>query len=124
MTTKRMNAPWNSATAVAAIRYCIIRAMKRRAIVLFFLLAAACASVPPAQGPVHVVIVGTTDVHGWLAGHQRDNPQYGGLPVLASYVNALRAANDNHVLVVDSGDLYQGTPESNLFEGAPNTLRY
>lgn len=99
--------------------------MKRRVIVLLFLLAAACASAPPAaQGPVHVVIVGTTDVHGWLAGHQRDNPSYGGLPVLASYVNALRAANQNRVLVVDSGDLYQGTLESNLFEGEPITLAY
>jgi len=103
--------------------------MKRRVIVLLFLVAAACASVPPAaqapaQNPVHIVIVGTTDVHGWVAGHQRDNPPYGGMPVLASYLNALRAANQNRVLVVDSGDLYQGTLESNLFEGEPITLAY
>ena len=99
--------------------------MKRRAIVLLFLIAAACASAPPAaQQPVHVVIVGTTDVHGWLAGHQRDNPSYGGVAVLSSYVNALRAANHDRVLVVDSGDLYQGTLESNLFEGEPITLAY
>lgn len=98
--------------------------MKRGAIVLFFLLA-SCATVPRgAQEPVHVVIVGTTDVHGWLAGHQRDNPPYGGLAVLASYVNALRAANGGRVLVVDSGDLYQGTLESNLFEGEPITRAY
>ena len=71
-----------------------------------------------------MVIVGTTDLHGWFAGHERDKPSYGGLPLLASYINALRAANPNHVLVVDSGDLYQGTLESNLFEGEPVTRAY
>ena len=99
--------------------------MRRPIIVLLFIALASCASAPPAsQPPVHVVVVGTTDVHGWFNGHDRDNPKYGGLAVLASYVNALRAANDNRVLLVDSGDLYQGTLESNLFEGEPVTLAY
>src|SRR5437763_4811345 len=98
--------------------------MKRAPIVLLFLLAAACASAPPAaQSPVHVGVVGTTDVHGWFNGHT-EAPAYGGLAVLSSYVDALRAANPGRVVVVDSGDLYQGTLESNLFEGEPVTRGY
>src|SRR5829696_4287049 len=95
--------------------------MKRSLSLVLFLLAAACASVPAP--PVHVVIVGTTDVHGWFNGHVDTPPGggegvvWGGLPVFASYVEALRAQNDGRVVVVDSGDIFQGTLESNLFEG-------
>ncbi len=95
--------------------------MKRSFPLVLLLLAVACASIPPP--PVHVVIVGTTDVHGWFNGHVETPPGggegvfWGGLPIFASYVEALRAENDGHVVVVDSGDMFQGTLESNLFEG-------
>lgn len=105
--------------------------MKRLAPFLLLLsLACATATPPPAavppapSGPVHVVIVGTTDVHGWFNGHDEVAPDktpvhYGGLATFASYVEALRTANPGRVVVVDSGDLFQGTLESNLFEGEP-----
>jgi 5'-nucleotidase len=108
--------------------------MKRRLPLILFLslvsaLACTTATLPPAapapSGPVHVVIVGTTDVHGWFAGHDESNGETnpkmhtGGLAVFASYVDALRAANPGRVIVVDSGDMFQGTLESNLFEGEP-----
>jgi len=99
--------------------------MRRTITIFLFLALASCATAPAtSHAPVHVVVVGTTDVHGWFNGHDRDNPKYGGLAVLAAYVNALRAANENRVLLVDSGDLYQGTLESNLFEGEPVTRAY
>jgi 5'-nucleotidase len=98
--------------------------MKRSFPLFLFVLAAACASVPPSPAPpVHIVVVGTTDVHGWFNGHVDAPPGggegvlWGGLPIFASYVEALRAQNDGHVVVVDSGDMFQGTLESNLFEG-------
>lgn len=98
--------------------------MKRSLPLVLFLLASACASVPPRPAePEHVVLVGTTDVHGWFAGHV-ETPQgggegvvWGGLPAFASYVETLRAANPGRVVVVDSGDMWQGTLESNMFEG-------
>lgn len=98
--------------------------MKRSLPLVLFLLASACASVPPRPAePVHVVIVGTTDVHGWFNGHI-ETPQgggagvlWGGLPALASYVDAIRKENDGRVVLVDSGDMFQGTLESNMFEG-------
>lgn len=102
--------------------------MKRSLPAFLFLLAFGCATAPVP--PVHVVVVGTTDVHGWFAGHV-ETPQsggegvlWGGLPALASYVNALREQNAGRVIVVDSGDLFQGTLESNLFEGEPVVRGY
>jgi 5'-nucleotidase len=97
--------------------------MKRSFPLVLFLLAAACASWRKPAEPVHVVIVGTTDVHGWFNGHVETPPGggegvlWGGLPVLATHVEALRAQNGGRLLLVDSGDMFQGTLESNLFEG-------
>lgn len=98
--------------------------MKRSLPLVLFLLASACASAPPRPAaPEHVVLVGTTDVHGWFAGHV-ETPQgggegvlWGGLPALASYVDVLRAENPGRVIVLDAGDMWQGTLESNMFEG-------
>lgn len=106
--------------------------MKRA--LLLVLLAAGCATVPPTPPPpaepVHVVLVGTTDVHGWFNGRMEvpagggEGVHHGGVALLASYVDALRAANDGNVVLVDSGDMFQGTLESNLFEGEPVVLAY
>ncbi|HEX9163541.1 MAG TPA: bifunctional UDP-sugar hydrolase/5'-nucleotidase, partial [Thermoanaerobaculia bacterium] len=95
----------------------------KRTLVLFILLLSACATVPSGP-PVHLVIVGTTDVHGWFNGHVDRGVQYGGIPLFASYVSALRAEGDDHVVLVDSGDLFQGTLESNYFEGEPVVRAY
>ncbi|MDP9192103.1 MAG: bifunctional metallophosphatase/5'-nucleotidase [Acidobacteriota bacterium] len=97
--------------------------MKRSLPLVLFLLASACASWRKPAEPVHVVIVGTTDVHGWFNGHVETPPDggegvlWGGLPVLATHVEALREQHGGRVLLVDSGDMFQGTLESNLFEG-------
>ena len=98
--------------------------MKRSLPLFLFLLASACATVPPKPaGPEHVVLVGTTDVHGWFAGHV-ETPEgggegvvWGGLAAMASYVEQLREDHPGRVVVVDAGDMWQGTLESNMFEG-------
>src|ERR1043165_2476669 len=113
-----------------------MRASMKRLIPLLLFLAAAAVLAQP----VHVVVVGTTDVHGWVAGHRDPRPPSrgappaarawsaapaaapppsGALPLFASYVEALRAANPGRVVLVDSGDVFQGTLESNYFEGKP-----
>ena len=102
--------------------------MKRSLPFVLFLLA-ACTSVRPPAEPVHVVIVGTTDVHGWYNGHveapkDRQGVLWGGLPVLSSYVDAIRDEVEGRVLLVDSGDMFQGTLESNMFEGEPVVRGY
>ena len=98
--------------------------MKRSVPLVLFLLASACSSIAPKPAePVHVVIVGTTDVHGWFAGHV-ETPQgggegvlWGGLPALGTYVEALRVKHEGRVIVLDAGDMWQGTLESNMSEG-------
>jgi 5'-nucleotidase len=94
--------------------------------------APAPAPAPaPARAPTHLVaapalhtltIFGTSDTHG----------QIDRLPILAGYVDnvrAARAADGGAVLLVDAGDLFQGTLESNLAEGVPviaafNVMKY
>jgi 5'-nucleotidase len=66
---------------------------------------------------VTLSIVGTTDVHGNI--FPRDGR--GGLTLLGGYLNnlrAARAADGGAVLLIDSGDTYQGGIESNLSDGA------
>ena len=68
-------------------------------------------------GPVTLSIVGTTDLHGFVA----PTDGRGGLALLGGYLKnlrAARAADGGAVLLLDSGDTYQGGLDSNLSEGA------
>jgi len=90
--------------------------------------ALACSSPSPtphgphptphkAAGAVTISIIGTNDLHGAI----------GRLPVLAGFVDNLRhvrAADGGGVLLVDAGDMFQGTLESNLAEGAEVVKAY
>lgn len=74
---------------------------------------------PPhaAVGSFTISIIGTNDLHGAL---ER-------LPIFAGYVNNLRAArgrDQGAVMLVDAGDMFQGTLESNLAEGADVIAAY
>src|SRR5687767_975498 len=88
---------------------------------------AACPSKkeqPPPRGPVKkrhgtitLTVIGTNDLHGAV-----DR-----LPILAGYVanmRAKRAADGGEVLLVDAGDMFQGTLASNLTEGSPVVAAY
>lgn len=77
------------------------------------------AEHPPRRraGSVTLSIVGTNDLHGAV-----DR-----LPILAGYIanlRAARAADGGDVLVLDAGDMFQGTLASNLAEGAPVIAAY
>lgn len=77
-------------------------------------LLAACSSSPPLT----ITVLGTNDVHGQLVANDEGR---GGLVGLSGYVNAVRDArqrDDGAVLLIDAGDMWQGTLESNLSEGA------
>lgn len=96
--------------------------LARTAAVIWFLLADVAAAplavqAPSAEQTITLSIVGTNDLHGAL---QR-------LPVLAGYLanlRAARAADGGGVLLVDAGDMFQGTMESNLNEGAAVIAAY
>jgi 5'-nucleotidase len=87
---------------------------------LWFARATHLPGLAAARGQPALVtlsIVGTSDLHG--AAFPRNG--VGGLALLAGYVNNLRvarASDGGAVLLIDSGDTFQGGIESNLSEGA------
>lgn len=78
----------------------------------------------PAQSTeaLRVTIVGTNDVHGWVMAQKERFPRgevrYGGVATFAAYMQVIRQDNPNGVVLVDAGDLFQGTLVSNLTEGS------
>lgn len=97
----RVRPSWIAATAVLALAACKDKPKQR------------VAPDPPRR----FTLVGTNDLHGDLDS----------LPVLGGYLEILRATRP--VLLVDAGDMFQGTMESNLNEGevvirAYNALGY
>lgn len=93
------------------------------------LLAAACliqiaATAQPSTAPTLTLsIVGTNDLHGGILPENG----HGGLALFAGYLRNLRAArarDGGAVLLVDAGDMWQGSLESNLREGAPVVAAY
>jgi 2',3'-cyclic-nucleotide 2'-phosphodiesterase (5'-nucleotidase family) len=71
--------------------------------------ATAASAETPARAPVVLSIVGTNDLHGHI---ER-------LPAFSAYVTRLRElrSHDGGLVLVDAGDLFQGTLESNGSEG-------
>lgn len=85
-----------------------------------------------------LVIAGTNDIHGNInpvkefytnSSGERRSHYVGGAEVLSSYINILRKQYPEEVLLLDAGDMYQGTLISNYFQGEPvvkmfNAIRY
>ena len=72
---------------------------------------------------VIISVVGMNDVHGELS----SSTGRGGLTTLSGYVDALRmlrAEENGGVLLIDAGDMWQGTLDSNLNEGAAIVSAY
>lgn len=96
---------------------------KPLSLLLITLTLFACSPQPVRDDVVTISVLGINDVHGQLDASE----QSGGLLAIASYVNALRAARADEgggVLVVDAGDMWQGTLESNLAEGVSMVRAY
>ena len=84
-------------------------------------VAPAAASAPAEF--VKLTIVGTNDVHGWVQPHltkTQDGAEIaeGGAATFAGYLRILRDENPGGVVLLDAGDIFQGTLASNLTEGA------
>src|SRR5881409_2206128 len=89
-------------------------------LVLAALLAAQTppsVASPPSSDTAHLVIVATTDVHGQALGWDdvRDVPAPGGLSRAATILETLRAQYPDQVILLDAGDLLQGTPLATYF---------
>jgi 2',3'-cyclic-nucleotide 2'-phosphodiesterase (5'-nucleotidase family) len=65
-------------------------------------------------------VVATSDLHGALLPRDRGTGRHrGGAAALAAHIQRLRAANPDGTLLLDGGDMFQGTMISNLFHGRP-----
>ncbi len=86
-------------------------------------LVSGCQPRFDADQPITISVIGTNDVHGSLLPVDGNR----GLTLLAGYVDNLRktrAEDGGAVLLIDAGDMWQGTLESNLSEGAAVVAAY
>lgn len=70
---------------------------------------------------VRIVILHTNDVHSHLDPFPDNDPKYaglGGVERRAALIRKIRAQEEN-VLLLDAGDMFQGTPYFNLYNGEP-----
>jgi len=99
--------------------------MKRlsRIIILFSLFI---FSFPPAflakeSVPVDLTILHVNDTHGrilpYIEGTSGDQQMVGGAAYLAHMIQGERSKNPDGTLLLSAGDMFQGTPVSNLFKG-------
>ena len=99
-------------------------AMLSAAVLTGALLLAACASgAAPVQREAgkayNLVVLHTNDTHGQVLPVNGR----GGLAERATYVNRVRAENQN-VLLLDAGDMNTGTAISNMFAAEPDVRSY
>lgn len=92
-----------------------MRSPARVALVLLSLatMAAAASARPRAPRELTLLVAATTDVHGHLVGwdYYANRPDTArGLARAATIVDSLRAAAPGRVVLVDAGDMLQGTP--------------
>lgn len=74
-----------------------------------------------APDRVELTILHTNDVHSRLEPFPADagaNAGRGGIAARASLISAVRRERE-HVLLLDAGDIFQGTPYFNIFGGEP-----
>src|SRR5687767_12394646 len=85
-------------------------------------------TLPARAATRWIEIYGTTDRHGQIEGRQVElllddgkkvTVERGGAALLGGYLANARRASGGRLLVVDGGDMFQGTLVSNLAEGAP-----
>jgi len=71
------------------------------------------------SGEVKLVILHTNDVHSHVEPFPGNDPKYaglGGVERRAALINKIRS-EEEHVLLFDAGDIFQGTPYFNLYGG-------
>src|SRR5574337_85196 len=76
---------------------------------------------PGDDNHVKIVILHTNDVHSHIDPFPDNDPKYpglGGVERRASLINQIRAKEKN-VILLDAGDIFQGTPYFNMYNGEP-----
>ncbi len=99
--------------------------MNRRKFILQGALGASAMALPGAlfagDEVVRLTILHTNDVHSRLDPFPMDgsaNAGKGGVAGRAAIIKKIRSEQE-HVLLLDAGDIFQGTPYFNIFKGEP-----
>lgn len=93
-----------------------------RAAFVAALLVAGPASLAAYAAPVELTILHSNDTHDHLeAFDSRQGKDVGGVARRATLIKRIKADAKN-VLVIDAGDVFQGTPIFTFFEGEPDML--
>lgn len=69
----------------------------------------------------HLCILHTNDTHSRIDPYPANDPHFpgmGGYAKRAALIHSIRQSSD-HVLLVDAGDIFQGTPYYNIYGGKP-----
>ena len=96
--------------------------MLRHSVVAAFLLVAGPLVGPALAAPVAVTILHTNDTHDHLeAFDTRQTKDVGGVARRATLFKRIKAETPN-VLILDAGDVFQGTPLFTFFAGEPDYI--
>src|SRR5215831_745161 len=92
-------------------------------------LLGACqpARLPDTYGPVDLVVAATTDIHGYARGwdYYTNAPDTTrGLARVATIIDSLRRVSPTFPVVVDAGDIIQGTPLAYVAARVDTTMRH
>jgi len=119
-----IDTPRESSALLRARRYAVLRGYREHALTaaLALFLAGCGATAPRTAYPpvVEITILSTNDFHGALeqVDKERDTDRpIGGAAWVAATIARERATNPDGAIVVDAGDIYQGTALSNLTSG-------
>ena len=85
-------------------------------IVILFFVSCASTILKPNDGTYELKIFETTDIHGSLF-DIKDGEVYYSMAYISDKVNDYRNADNSNVILLDSGDLYQGNSYSTLLQG-------
>ncbi|NOZ87215.1 MAG: hypothetical protein GXP49_13285 [Deltaproteobacteria bacterium] len=99
-----------------------IKQSKAKHLVIFLALAAGTIITYRTVDARTLSVVCTCDLHGRIEPRVRywsKGRKVGGLAYFAGYLQILKQANDDQVLLLDAGDMWQGTLVSDLAEGRP-----
>ena len=72
----------------------------------------------PTPGEYILPVIETTDIHGYIVNKENTNIHYR-LAFIADKVKDIRGEDKDRLLLLDGGDIYQGSSFSNLLEGRP-----
>ncbi|MBU1107935.1 MAG: bifunctional metallophosphatase/5'-nucleotidase [Candidatus Riflebacteria bacterium] len=95
-----------------------MKALHKRILPILLLFATAFAATPPLAGDTSVTLLHSNDTHAHIMPFDSKayGPETGGIARRANLIRKLKAQTP-YALVLDAGDIFQGTPFYSIFKG-------